>query len=256
MPAATPTAPDRVYQLKVSLRGISPLVWRRLLVRADTTIAQLHAILQIAMGWEDEHLHRFHIHGRDYGIAYSGGLSFRDDPHQVRLADFRLRKGERFRYEYDLTDCWQHDVRLEQVLAHDPKGRYPRCSGGAEACPPEDCGGPDGYRQLLDKRSSWSAIEDVLLVAERLQVFLDGGPRPTVDEADFTAALDRMHAWLEAAPSAFRRRTVNTALRQTITESPPCTSASSSSPSPTTAPNSTRRSPTSTATRRRLRPPG
>src|SRR5205085_427262 len=117
MPAATPPASDRVYQLKVSLRGISPLVWRRLLVRADTSIAQLHDILQIAMGWEDEHLHRFPLHGRDYGVAREGGLCFSDNPHQVRLADFRLRQGERFVYEYDLHDFWQHDVRLEQVLA-------------------------------------------------------------------------------------------------------------------------------------------
>jgi hypothetical protein len=86
----------RVYQLKISLRDITPLIWRRLLVTSDTTIARLHAVLQIAMGWEDLHLHQFRIHGKTYGIYRTGGISFADDPHQVILSDFKLRKGERF----------------------------------------------------------------------------------------------------------------------------------------------------------------
>ena len=89
----------KVYQLKVTLRHITPLIWRRVLVKSDTTIAQMHSILQIAMGWEDLHLHLFRIHGKDYGIYRSGGISFADNPHQVRLGDFKLRKGERFLYE-------------------------------------------------------------------------------------------------------------------------------------------------------------
>jgi hypothetical protein len=55
---------ETVYQLKITLRGISPLIWRRVLVRSDTTIAQLHAIVQTAMGWEDLQLHRFRLRGR------------------------------------------------------------------------------------------------------------------------------------------------------------------------------------------------
>jgi Plasmid pRiA4b ORF-3-like protein len=72
------------YQLRVVLRGISPLIWRRLLVRSDSSIADLHYTLQLAMGWTDTHLHCFHIHGKDYGVGHSGGMSFADDPHGVR----------------------------------------------------------------------------------------------------------------------------------------------------------------------------
>jgi Plasmid pRiA4b ORF-3-like protein len=93
-----------VYQLKIALRGISPLIWRRLLVRADTSIAELHHILQLVMGWTNSHLHRFLIHGKEYGSAYEGGLSFDDDPRQIRLRDFRFRLRERFVYEYDFSD--------------------------------------------------------------------------------------------------------------------------------------------------------
>src|ERR687883_55909 len=119
-----------VYQLRVVLRGISPLIWRRLLVRSDTTIAALHATLQIALGWSNEHLNRFVIHGREYGVSQLGGIAFRDDSRQVRLADLGLRVRERFMYEYDFTDSWQHDVRVEQILPLVPGRRYPVCIGG------------------------------------------------------------------------------------------------------------------------------
>jgi len=107
-----PKASDEpvIYQLRVVLRGISPLIWRRLLVRGDSTLADLHATLQTALGWSDEHLNRFVIHGREYGVAHIGGVGFADDPRRVRLADLGLRVGERFLYEYDFTDGWQHDV--------------------------------------------------------------------------------------------------------------------------------------------------
>src|SRR4030095_6560809 len=103
-----------IYQLKITLRGISPLIWRRLLVRAETSIADLHYILQLAMGWTDSHLHRFLIQGKEYGSADDGGMGFADDPKQIKVADFRFRLLERFLYEYDFRDNWQHDLRVEQ----------------------------------------------------------------------------------------------------------------------------------------------
>ena len=83
--------PRKVYQLHVWLREISPLIWRRLLVRSDSIIADLHYTLQMAMGWEGYHLHQFIIRGKRYGVPQPGGLWFPDDPTQVRLADLRLR---------------------------------------------------------------------------------------------------------------------------------------------------------------------
>lgn len=88
-----------VYRLRVVIHGISPLIWRRLLVSTTTTIAQLHTIVQAAFGWGGEHLHRFVIHGTEYGIYYSGGPVFRDDAREVRLGELGLRPGERFSYE-------------------------------------------------------------------------------------------------------------------------------------------------------------
>ena len=218
MSADTHQAIVKVYQLKVSLRDISPLIWRRLLVRSDTTIAQLHEILQIAMGWEDVHLHRFRIFGKEYGVYRAGGMLFDDDPHQVTLAGFKLRPGERFIYEYDLGDFWQHDIRLERVLSLDARKMYPLCTAGMGACPPEDWGGPAGYQTLMEAQGSvfelLQAHEDIVLVAQRLLVFAEGGPRPTIDDEEFMAALERMRTRLEDTPTTFDRRAVNTALRQ------------------------------------------
>lgn len=181
MSTDTHQPPTMVYQLKVSLRDISPMIWRRLLVTSHTTIAQLHHIVQTAMGWEDFHLHQFRVYGKAYGIYRGGGMCFTDDPYQVNLAVFKLRVGEHFVYEYDMGDFWQHDIRLERVLSLDPRKTYPVCIGGAGACPPEDCGGPLGYKNLIEKRCSWQemeqAREDLLLVAQRLLAFSEGGQK-------------------------------------------------------------------------------
>ena len=133
------------------LRGVSPLIWRRLLVPDTTTIADLHAVLQTAFGWADEHLHRFVIHGREYGISYPGGVGFRDNPRRVSLAGFGLRVGERFVYDYDFIDGWRHDIRVEQLVPPEPGRSYPVCTGGRRAGPPEDCGGAWAFLELRQR---------------------------------------------------------------------------------------------------------
>ena len=97
-------------------------------------------MMQIAMGWEDLHLHQFRVHGKAYGVEGECGITFVDSPHRVTLADFKLRKGEKFVYEYDMGDFWEHDIRLEQTLPLDERKRYPVCIAGGGDCPPEDCG--------------------------------------------------------------------------------------------------------------------
>ena len=139
-----------IYRLHVWIRRISPMIWRRLLVRSDSTITDLHYTLQIAFGWSDEHLNLFHIHGQDYGVYHDGGVSFSTNPDQIRLYDFKLRHNERFRYDYDFSDGWQHEVRVETRLALDDKRIYPCCIGGQRRAPPEDCGGPLAFMTRRD----------------------------------------------------------------------------------------------------------
>jgi hypothetical protein len=162
------TPEPTIYQLKVVLLGISPMIWRRLLIRSDHTIADLHHILQIAMGWTDTHLHQFRIHGKKYGIARLGGISFRDNLHQVRLADLGLRLGECFFYDYDFGDHWQHQLRVEAILTPEPNRGYPICVAGKRACPPEDCGGTWAFMAL---RQQYSRVH----VAQRLVEISESG---------------------------------------------------------------------------------
>jgi hypothetical protein len=119
----------------------------------------------------DSHLHRFHIHGRDYGIGKIGGIGFSTDAKRVRLADFRFRINERFRYEYDFGDAWQHEVRIEQRLPLDGTCVYPRCIGGRRQAPPEDCGGPLAFMAQRDRLSIqvdelfWQLQEDMRVLS-------------------------------------------------------------------------------------------
>jgi hypothetical protein len=208
MPEASSLSDPAVYELRVVLRGVSPLVWRRLLVRSDTTIADLHTTLQTALGWSDEHLNRFVIHGREYGVSHVGGIGFRDE-RCVRLVDFGLRIGERFRYEYDLTDGWQHDIRLEQILPLETGRRYPVCIGGRRALPPEDCGGPWAFLELRQRFSIISIADRMLELVERRLVI--GAETFVHDHYEDVMQLLR---WLEI--DRFDRRGVNQRLAEHV----------------------------------------
>jgi hypothetical protein len=192
-------APIEVYQLRVYLREISPLIWRRLLVHSDSTIADLHPTLQISMSWTDFHLHQFVIRGKRYRVSRLGCTGFRDDPKQVRLGDFHCRLKERSLYEYYFGGLWQHEIRLEQVLPLGPKHLYPRCIGSAGKAPPEDCGGPLAFLALKQHYS--------VCIAEQLVEMLETGEIEDRYEELFT-----FRYWWDV--ERFDRRAVNRRLKQ------------------------------------------
>lgn len=140
-----------MYQLKVTLRGSRPPIWRRLEVHSDITLARLHDAIQDAMGWTDSHLHQFEYEGEFFGPP--SGDDWRDikNERRIRLGELLQHPKEQLEYVYDFGDDWRHRVVLEKVLPA-PAGKktpVPRCTGGRRACPPEDCGGVPGYRHLL-----------------------------------------------------------------------------------------------------------
>jgi hypothetical protein len=196
-----------VYRLHVWIRQISPMIWRRLLVRSDSTIADLHYTLQIAFGWSDAHLNLFHIHGQDYGVYHDGGTSFSTDPEQVRLRDFNFRINERLLYEYDFGDGWQHEVRVEACLALDDKRTYPCCIGGKRRAPPEGCGGPLVF--MTQRDAVPSHVEELL---EDIQDDLDANDIEAIrDRAEDIRALGK---WVTL--DEFDRREVNRRLKQYV----------------------------------------
>jgi len=141
-----------VYQIKVTLKGIRPPIWRRLHVLGETTLEQLHIIIQVAMGWENCHLHDFSIDGIRYGE--SGDDDFFDfeetEPEAETYLFQVVNEGSRFKYTYDYGDGWEHTIVVEKVLPPDEGFSTPCCIKGKRACPPEDCGGPWGYQSLLE----------------------------------------------------------------------------------------------------------
>ena len=146
MAKTTGKAGDLV-RLKVTLRGIRPPVWRRLLVPGTMTLGELHLAIQAAMGWENCHLHVFEVGGRDYGAPYDVD----DVADEERLTLNALVKSgvARFAYTYDFGDGWEHAILVEGRQPADVGRSYPACIAGKRNCPPEDCGGPWGYQHLL-----------------------------------------------------------------------------------------------------------
>ena len=125
--------------MKVWLLGISPMVWRRVLVPGTYALHELHGVIQVAMGWDGIHLYHFCLRAKRLGSSELSASS-----PDATLAALRLRQGARFTYEHDLNIPWRHEVRVEAHLPAEPGRAYPTCTGGDGACPPEDCGGPGG----------------------------------------------------------------------------------------------------------------
>jgi hypothetical protein len=144
------TAP--IYQLKITLDGIAPAIWRRFLVSSNLPLSRLHDTIQIVMGWTNSHLHIFEINGQVFGDPRDDEFG---DMGTLDEADYRLRKvivdeGLWFQYEYDFGDSWRHTLRLEKILPPDPTMHLPACLQGKRACPPEDVGGIGGYENFLE----------------------------------------------------------------------------------------------------------
>jgi hypothetical protein len=193
--AATPlqemniVATSPLYQLRITLNGTKPPIWRRVAVPPEITLGQLHEVIQIAMGWTDSHLHHFVLRDKslkpskdEMAQAMRSMLEGDDDaadavfsrvrgeryfvPKQtpfgdpteldgqdedaVTLAEVCPKVKSKLIYEYDFGDGWQHTVEVQKIVEPEPGVEYPVCLAGKKACPPEDCGGVWGYYDLLE----------------------------------------------------------------------------------------------------------
>lgn len=139
-----------IYQIKVTLEDSKPPIWRRILVRSDIALGELHDILQAVMGWADYHLHQFIVGRTYYGVPHPDyGFDIRDEK-RVKLNQIVTGEKFKFRYEYDFGDGWLHNLLVEKVLPPEPGQQYPVCVKGKRACPPEDVGGVWGYDDFLE----------------------------------------------------------------------------------------------------------
>jgi hypothetical protein len=181
-------APSPIYQLRIELLDVKPAIWRRLLVPGSVKLHKFHAVLLWTMGWAGGHLHEFVIGHDHYGVPDP----YYDTPPRVQREDrvtlaSALGARKFFVYLYDFGDGWEHRVTVEKILPPAPGLKLPHCLDGANACPPEDVGGPPGYADFLE------AIRD-----------------PAHEEHD------AMLEWCGGAfdPTAFRVDDINATLRQ------------------------------------------
>ena len=146
--------PQEIYQIKVTLLGTDPPIWRRLLVPADLTLEQLHDVLQLAMGWEDCHMHEFRIGQQRFGepdpMERDFGGARTASERTARLFHVLGRAGAKAVYTYDFGDSWEHRIVVEKRLVQEPGRTYPTCLAGERHGPPEDCGGIPGFYNLLE----------------------------------------------------------------------------------------------------------
>lgn len=184
-----------IYSIKVALRGISPMIWRRLRLPGHTSVAGLHHIIQMAMGWDDEHLHCFHIFGKDYGIAYDGGFSFSDNPHGVTLDNFSFDSGDCFTYVYNFIDYWLCDIRIEDIQVKGDSST-PFCTGG--------------QGRWVNNKPCYRGDEALALVDVLYTIF--HGDEATTTVGDVRELIGAYEA------TRFNRSAINSRLAQALTE--------------------------------------
>jgi Plasmid pRiA4b ORF-3-like protein len=137
-----------VHTLRVSLRGVEPVVWRRIVVRSETPLPEFAKLLEAAMGWEGYHLHMLDVGGVLFGEPDEDADYVIDEQHAT-VKQVLPRPKSKLRWDYDFGDGWEHDVVVEAIEPPQERKRYPVCLAGERACPPEDCGGVLGYEELL-----------------------------------------------------------------------------------------------------------
>lgn len=186
--AAAASSGETVVTLTVTLLGTEPPVWRRLEVPSSLTLDRLHEILVTAMGWLDYHLHAFEIDGRRYGVP-DDSFDFDDTlpEEEIVLADLVGIGVDRFIYEYDFGDGWQHEIVIESVGESISGVSYPRCTAGERACPPEDCGGIPGFAEFVEVMADPRHPEH-----EAMSAWYGGEFDPAAFSAEVTSSLLRM----------------------------------------------------------------
>ncbi len=153
---------EKFYQLKITLDGIEPEIWRRVLVSENLSLAKLHLVIQSVTGWWVSHLHQFICKEIHY-INPVWWSEFADanskDERRVRLKNLKLKESDSFVYEYDFGDSWHQNVKVEAIIENTKNRIHPICLDGARACPPEDSGGIPGYRTILQTLNGKESFE-------------------------------------------------------------------------------------------------
>lgn len=160
--ASRPACTARL-QLKIQLDHCKPVIWRRVVVNDNLSFGELHQVIQTVMGWENCHLHQFDLDDRSIAPPEVEGDPFADKPVESEDATYLSSLAadlKKFSYWYDFGDDWMHTVGIEKRLPVDAAAPPADLLAGKNACPPEDCGGPWGYRKLMEKKAAGTLDAD------------------------------------------------------------------------------------------------
>jgi hypothetical protein len=185
-------AKDTLYHILIVLMGFKPYIWRMIQVKPEMPLAFFHRLIQNVMGWQDLHLHQF-IKGDTFYVSKLENDGFGTmkevDYTDLTIKDILTKQHERIIYEYDFGDGWQHEIWLEKIV---PAGKkeHPPCLKGSLKCPPEDCGGVWGYREMLEELGKLEGTERKLYLEDR---FMDDDFDP--DHFDIDEVNQQLKEW-------------------------------------------------------------
>lgn len=191
-----------IYQFRLTVAEISPLIWRRIWMRSDHTLADLHYTVQITMDWTDCFLNQFLFRGKHYCVYKIGGTVM-NDAHKVPLQPLSIRSKECIQYQYNMYVPWQVQIRYEKQLPYQPEYIYPYCVSGKHPGPVEQYSGPDEYQAKRDRYSE-DYFGMILLNA------LVHHPDQTVKEV-FGDEYDLFNFWIRE--HRFNRKVINETLK-------------------------------------------
>ncbi|MBI5184265.1 MAG: plasmid pRiA4b ORF-3 family protein [Nitrospinae bacterium] len=159
---------SQVYQIKITLSGSEPSIWRRFLIEPNENLYKLHQFIQVIMGWTNSHMHQYRQNKNYYGKPdkeSEADFGFKTlDERKFKIFQVLDKPKAKIIYEYDMGDSWDHIVVVEKILPKEENKDYPICLDGALSCPPEDCGGIPGYYDLLEiiKNPDHEEYEDMM----------------------------------------------------------------------------------------------
>ena len=193
------------FQLRIVLRRTSPHLWRRVVVGSDSTLGQLHQVVQALFGWTESHPHRFVLRGRSLGAPSTASAATLPAA-EVRLSEFKLLLKERFFYDYRFHDVdvpiWRHEIRFEKALVADSE-RVPCCIGGVGNPPLEQSGSPQELSTLAE-------LFTPQFVLHQLTELIDRGS----SDAELAQQLRYLRPWLTA--DRFSRKQANQQLQASL----------------------------------------
>ncbi len=144
----------KAYQILIELRGSQPKIWRRLLISPQMSLYDLHRTIQLAMDWDNSHMHHFIKNKKIYALRTPWDDYWEEmgciDYSEMKVSDLLKRKGSRMLYEYDFGDSWYHDIIVEKTNVESTHKTLPVCLEGENNSPPEDCGGIWSYMNILE----------------------------------------------------------------------------------------------------------